>query len=130
MLPPTDSKATSSGDPLSTARSTVRAWKLNGPRKLKSTVFDEVTVALVTIRNCRRYDWILARRALHSAAGWLICKVFCKSIGVRVYYVKLKQSRCHPVFRGKTGGVTVDRVQFLYTPVSSRHARSRLSNQS
>ena len=33
---------------------TVCAWKPNGPRKLKSSVFEEVTVALVTMTNWRR----------------------------------------------------------------------------
>src|SRR5437667_9999881 len=85
IFPPTDSNAYWLGESLSTERRTVCASNPSGPRKLKSTVLDEVTVALVTMRNCRRYDWILARRALHSANGWLMCKVFCKSIGLRVY---------------------------------------------
>src|SRR6266568_811378 len=81
IFPPTDSNAYCPlGESLSTDKRTVRASNPRGPRKLKSTVLDEVTVALVTIRNCRRYDWMLARRALHSAKDWLMCRVFCKSI--------------------------------------------------
>src|SRR6266576_617278 len=84
IFPPTDSNAYSSGESPSTESRTVCASKPSGPRKLKSTVLDEVTVARVTIKNCLRYDWILARRALHSATGWLMCKVFCKSIKISV----------------------------------------------
>src|SRR5438552_17355574 len=94
ILPPTDSNAYWSRESLSTDSRTVCASKPSGPRKLKSTVLDEVTVALVTIRNCRRYDWILARRALHSATGWLMCNVFCKSIGLRVYCIQIEQQGC------------------------------------
>ena len=42
------------GDSPSTDNKTVRASKPSGPRKLKSTVLDDVTVAFVTITNCRR----------------------------------------------------------------------------
>src|SRR5438874_13815417 len=93
IFPPTDSNAYWSDESLSTDRRTVWASKPNGPRKLKSTVLDEVTVARVTIRNCRRYDWILARRALHSATGWLMCNVFCISIKVNVVFGDKESNR-------------------------------------
>src|SRR4029453_4288675 len=95
ISPPTDSKAYCSGESPSTDSRTVCASKPSGPRKLKSTVLDEVTVALVAIRNCRRYDWMLARRALHSATGCLMGSVFFKSKdGSGFVAVKFKQKGC------------------------------------
>src|SRR5213592_1557325 len=111
MLPPADSNAYCPGESRSTDKRTVCASNPNGPRKLKSTVLDDVTVARVTIRNCRRYDWMLARRALHSANGWLICKVFCKSIGIKVFGFHIEQKRCHPF---STSRVRVADIQIVF----------------
>src|SRR5438552_17696149 len=105
MLPPADSNAYWSGESLSTDKRTVWASNPNGPRKLKSTVLDDVTVACVTIRNCRRYDWMLARRALHSGNCWLRCKVFCKSIILIVFEAILSSSDAIQFGQGNRGRI-------------------------
>src|SRR5436309_5786105 len=117
MLPPTESRACWSDDSPSTARRTGCALKPSGPRKLKSTVFEEVTVALVTIKNCRRYEWMLAKRALHSASDWLMCRVFCNSMVVGFLLRELKQRRCHWLLRGRKPGSAEFCVKFVYTCV-------------
>src|SRR5438067_8716421 len=114
MLPPADSNAYCLGESLSTDKRTVCASNPNGPRKLKSTVLDDVTVARVTIRNCRRYDWMLARRALHSGNGWLMCKVFCKSIIVMVFEAILSSSDAIPFVQANRGRFSPNCVRFLY----------------
>src|SRR6266581_5387305 len=132
MLPPADSNAYWPGESLSTDKRTVWASKPNGPRKLKSTVLDDVTVARVTIRNCLRYDWMLARRALHSGNGWLICKVFCKSIRIRFSETNLSNSDAIACPEGKPEPIWANCVHFLYNLVSAQDANvfSRLEHKS
>src|SRR5438067_9866310 len=117
IFPPTDSNAYWFDESLSTDNRTVCASKPNGPRKLKSTVLDDVTVARVTIKNRRRYDWMLARRALHSVNGWLMCKVFSKSIGLFGFSLILSNGDASLFTRrtrGKAAPIVSDFCTVLY----------------
>src|SRR5262249_17698608 len=126
MFPPADSNAYWFGESLSTDNSTVCASKLNGPRKLKSTVLDDVTVARVTIRNCRRYDWMLARRALHSSNGWLMCKVFSRSIGFQWFSEKLLSNSNASSF---PKGIRVEDDRMLFVFVTTLYQGNTLNEQ-
>src|SRR5213080_2193705 len=67
---------------------------------------------------------MLARRALHSGNGWLMCRFFCKSIGIRFSDKPLSSSDAIPFAQAKSSQPCPDRVRFLYNPVSAQHGSS------
>ena len=75
---------------------------------------------------------MLPKRALHSANGWLMCRVFCKSIMIRFSPVFLSNSDASLLLEAQQAIQMPNSVRFLYNTVSAQHAAlpSRIEHNS